>query len=40
MERGLWLAFLGAAVAISVSPGPGAILSMATGLAHGVHRSY
>jgi homoserine/homoserine lactone efflux protein len=40
MEPGLWLAFLGAAIAISVSPGAGAILSMATGLAHGVRRSY
>jgi homoserine/homoserine lactone efflux protein len=40
MELHLWLAFLGAAIAISVSPGAGAILSMATGLAHGVRRSY
>lgn len=36
----MWLAFLGAAIAISVSPGAGAILSMATGLAHGLRRSY
>jgi homoserine/homoserine lactone efflux protein len=40
MELQLWLAFLGAAIVISISPGPGAILSMATGLAHGVRRSY
>jgi homoserine/homoserine lactone efflux protein len=40
MEWQVWLAFLGAAVAISVSPGPGAILSMSTGLANGVRRSY
>jgi homoserine/homoserine lactone efflux protein len=40
MEGQLWLAFLGAAIAISVSPGAGAILSMSTGLAHGVRRSY
>jgi len=40
VELQLWLAFLGAAIAISVSPGAGAILSMATGLAHGVRRSY
>lgn len=40
MEWQVWLAFLGAAVVISVSPGPGAILSMATGLTHGVRRTY
>jgi homoserine/homoserine lactone efflux protein len=40
MEWPLWLTFLGAAIAISVSPGAGAILSMATGLAHGMRRSY
>ncbi|KHO21984.1 LysE family transporter [Mycolicibacterium setense] len=34
----IWLAFLGASIAISVSPGAGAILSMATGLTHGVRR--
>jgi homoserine/homoserine lactone efflux protein len=33
-------AFLGAAIAISVSPGAGPIQSMATGLAHGVRRGY
>jgi homoserine/homoserine lactone efflux protein len=40
MEMQLWLAFLGAAIAISLSPGAGAILSMSTGLSHGVRRSY
>ncbi|MCV7068704.1 homoserine/homoserine lactone efflux protein [Mycolicibacterium houstonense] len=34
----IWLAFLGASIVISVSPGAGAILSMATGLTHGVRR--
>jgi homoserine/homoserine lactone efflux protein len=36
----MWWAFLGAAIAISVSPGAGAIQSMATGLTHGVRRGY
>jgi homoserine/homoserine lactone efflux protein len=36
----VWWAFLGAAIAISVSPGAGPIQSMATGLAHGVRRGY
>lgn len=36
----LWLAFLGAAILIAVSPGAGAIQSMATGLTHGVRRGY
>ncbi|WP_422747390.1 LysE family transporter [Mycobacterium sp. WMMD1722] len=36
----VWLAFLGAAVAIAVSPGAGAVQSMATGLSHGVRRGY
>ena len=36
----LWLAFIGAAVVIAVSPGAGAIQSMATGLTHGVRRGY
>ena len=40
MQFELWLAFIGAAIAISVSPGAGAIQSMATGLAHGVRRGY
>ncbi len=38
MQFNLWLAFVGAAIAISVSPGAGAIQSMATGLAHGLRR--
>ncbi|MGB3484994.1 MAG: homoserine/homoserine lactone efflux protein [Mycobacterium sp.] len=40
MEWQVWLAFVGASIAISVSPGAGAILSMATGLTHGLRRSY
>ena len=36
----LWLTFFGAAIAIAVSPGAGAIQSMATGLTHGVRRGY
>ncbi|MGP4053396.1 LysE family transporter [Mycobacterium sp. 4D054] len=36
----MWLAFVGAAVAIAVSPGAGAVQSMATGMAHGVKRGY
>jgi homoserine/homoserine lactone efflux protein len=36
----VWLTFFGAAVAIAVSPGAGAIQSMATGLTHGVRRGY
>ncbi|CAN5439626.1 hypothetical protein BH09ACT8_BH09ACT8_00410 [soil metagenome] len=40
MHWQLWLAFLGAAIAISISPGAGAILTMATGVAHGVRRTY
>lgn len=36
----VWLTFFGAAIAISVSPGAGAVQSMATGLAHGVRRGY
>ncbi|MCC4115448.1 homoserine/homoserine lactone efflux protein [Aromatoleum toluclasticum] len=35
MSGNMWLAFLAAAVVIAVSPGPGAVLSMATGLRHG-----
>lgn len=34
----LWLAFVGAAIAISVSPGAGAVQSMSTGLTHGLSR--
>jgi len=40
MEWELWLAFVGASLAISVSPGAGAVQSMATGLRHGVRRGY
>jgi homoserine/homoserine lactone efflux protein len=36
----VWLTFFGAAVAIAVSPGAGAIQSMATGLTQGVRRGY
>ncbi|MBI3227346.1 MAG: LysE family transporter [Mycolicibacterium cosmeticum] len=36
----VWLAFLGAAIAISVSPGAGAVQSMATGMTHGLRRGY
>src|SRR4029078_4740295 len=36
----VWLTFFGAAIAIRVSPGAGAIQSMATGLTHGVRRGY
>lgn len=35
MSWNMWLAFFAAAVVIAVSPGPGAVLSMATGLRHG-----
>ena len=38
MQRDLWLAFVGASIAISVSPGAGAIQSMSTGLTHGLRR--
>ena len=40
MRWELWLAFVGAAVAISVSPGAGAVQSMATGLNHGLRRGW
>ena len=40
MELQLWFAFLGASIAISLSPGAGAILSMSSGLSLGVRRSY
>jgi homoserine/homoserine lactone efflux protein len=36
----VWLTFVGAAIAIAVSPGAGANQSMATGLTHGVRRGY
>lgn len=40
MAFDVWLTFIGAAIAIAVSPGAGAIQSMATGLTHGVRRGY
>lgn len=36
----MWLAFLGAAIVIAVSPGAGAVQSMATGATHGINRGY
>lgn len=36
----MWLAFFGAAIVIAVSPGAGAVQSMATGLSYGVKRGY
>ncbi len=36
----MWLAFFGAAIVIALTPGPGAVQSMATGLTHGVKRGY
>lgn len=38
MEFHTWLTFLAAAVAISLSPGPGAIAAMGVGLNHGFRR--
>ena len=35
MSFNVWLAFLVASVVIAVTPGPGAVLSIATGLRHG-----
>ncbi|HRQ56215.1 MAG TPA: homoserine/homoserine lactone efflux protein [Azoarcus taiwanensis] len=35
MTWNMWLAFLAASVVISVTPGPGAVLSIATGMRHG-----
>jgi homoserine/homoserine lactone efflux protein len=40
MALEVWLAFIGAAILIAVSPGAGAVQSMATGLTHGVRRGY
>ena len=39
MELNVWLAFLAASVAIAVSPGSGAVLSMSHGLAYGVRHA-
>lgn len=40
MQWELWLAFIGASIAISVSPGAGAIQSMSTGLTIGLPRGW
>jgi homoserine/homoserine lactone efflux protein len=40
MEFSTWLAFFAAAWAISVSPGPGAVAAMSSGLNHGFARGY
>jgi homoserine/homoserine lactone efflux protein len=40
MAFDVWLAFIGAAILIAMSPGVGAIQSMAVGLTHGVRRGY
>ena len=40
MHSELWLAFVGASIAISVSPGAGAIQSMSTGLTIGLPRGW
>lgn len=39
MELNVWLAFLAASVAIAISPGSGAVLSMSHGLAYGVRHA-
>ena len=36
----MWLGFFGASIAISFSPGAGAVQSMASGLTHGLLRAY
>jgi homoserine/homoserine lactone efflux protein len=40
MEFSTWLAFFAAAWAISLSPGPGAVAAMGSGLSHGFVRGY
>jgi len=40
MSWQVWLTFVGAAIAISVSPGAGAVQSMATGINCGLRRGY
>ncbi|MGL4306032.1 MAG: LysE family transporter [Mycobacteriaceae bacterium] len=40
MNTHLWLAFVGASCAISLSPGAGAVLSMSTGLQYGVRYGF
>ena len=40
MEPTTWLAFFAAAWAISLSPGPGALAAMSSGLNHGLRKGY
>jgi len=40
MSLGVWLAFLAAAIVIAISPGPGAVLSMSTGMRHGYRAAF
>lgn len=40
MELSTWLAFFAASWAISISPGPGALAAMTSGLNHGFRRGY
>ena len=40
MELTTWLAFFAAAWAISLSPGPGALAAMSSGLNHGLRKGY
>jgi len=40
MELSTWLAFFAAAWAISLSPGPGALAAMSSGLNHGFRKGY
>lgn len=40
MDFSTWLAFFAASWAISLSPGPGAVAAMGSGLAHGFARGY
>jgi homoserine/homoserine lactone efflux protein len=40
MDFSVWLAFFAAAWAISLSPGPGAVAAMGSGLSHGFARGY
>ena len=35
MSLAVWLGFFVAAILISVTPGPGAVISMSTGMRHG-----
>ncbi|TAN11154.1 MAG: lysine transporter LysE [Burkholderiaceae bacterium] len=40
MDLHVWLAYLVAAWAIAISPGPGAVLSMSHGMSYGVRRTF